>query len=90
MAREYSAKTDAYGNVMVSRQFDGTPKAAKWYRITPLDLFAALQALETMRVFDTKERPGHITDLFFSGDDIETIRRFTDGRSESPADQGGS
>jgi hypothetical protein len=76
MEREYSARADGAGNVMVSRMLRQVPQETKWYSISPRDLFAVLQAFEAVGVFDKQKIPGHITRLFFSGEDIATLEEY--------------
>lgn len=85
MPREYKAKLDGAGNVMISRQKDD-PRKTKWYSISPRDLYAALKAWETMGVFDKRILPGHITMLYFSGDDIKVLEKFVDDGPKKTAD----
>lgn len=73
MEKEYNVRLAGDKSVIVHKTFLSTPQA---YLISARDLFAALQALEIMGVFDKQQMPGYTTRLFFSGEDIATLGEY--------------
>jgi hypothetical protein len=56
------------------------------YMISPRDLFAGLQAFDTMGAFDIQKMPGNIRRVYLSDADVEAAERHFDDRSEKTTD----
>ena len=74
MARSYEVRTVG-DKLMIGRIIPDHPERTEYYMISARDLFAAIQAMDMMGVFARKSRPGHITQIHFTEDDIEAVDR---------------
>jgi hypothetical protein len=84
MTRVYEAQVLGDGDsVRVTKFQDGEVYS---YLVSARDLFAGLQAFDTIGAFDVQRVPGNIRRVYLSDDDVEAAERYFDGRSEKDPD----
>ena len=85
MARKYEVK-ETGDKILIGRLVDNSPGDTVWYMLTARDLFASIQAMDTMGVYSRKQRPGHIVQIYFSDEDVERAEDFASERPKKTTD----
>lgn len=73
-------------SLLVGKQVEGSPDETVWYMISSRDLFASVQALDTMGVYSRKKRPGHITQIRLQQEDVDAVERKVNERQTETTD----